>query len=47
VRLCLAVDLQRPRSLETMATPRFAALKREILSIIHQESVREAGLVTS
>jgi ABC-type nitrate/sulfonate/bicarbonate transport system ATPase subunit len=47
VRLRLDVDLQRPRSLETMATPRFAALKREILSIIHQEILREAGLVTS
>jgi ABC-type nitrate/sulfonate/bicarbonate transport system ATPase subunit len=44
LRLRLAIDLPRPRTLETMATVRFGELKRQILGIIHQESLREAGL---
>ena len=46
LRLRLEIDLPRPRTLETMATPRFGAFKREILSIIHGESLREAGLTS-
>ncbi|HEY8283138.1 MAG TPA: ABC transporter ATP-binding protein [Chloroflexota bacterium] len=44
LRLRLPIDLDRPRSLDTMGTPRFAAFKRQILEIIHRESLREAGL---
>jgi len=44
LQLRLEIDLARSRTLETMGTPRFAALKREILGIIHAESLREAGL---
>ena len=44
LRLRLEIDLERPRTLETMGTSRFAALKQEILRIIHAESLREAGL---
>jgi NitT/TauT family transport system ATP-binding protein len=45
VQLRLEIDLPRPRTLDTMAEPRFGALKRDILGIIHRESLREAGLV--
>jgi ABC-type nitrate/sulfonate/bicarbonate transport system ATPase subunit len=44
LRLRLNVDLPRPRTLDVMSTIRFAELKREVLGIIHQESLREAGL---
>jgi ABC-type nitrate/sulfonate/bicarbonate transport system ATPase subunit len=44
LRLTLTIDLERPRTLETQSTPRFAAFKREIMKIIHAESLREAGL---
>ncbi|HWE62066.1 MAG TPA: ABC transporter ATP-binding protein, partial [Chloroflexota bacterium] len=44
LRLRLPIDLPRPRTLEIMGTARFSELKREILEIIHRESVREAGL---
>jgi ABC-type nitrate/sulfonate/bicarbonate transport system ATPase subunit len=46
LRLRLSIDLERPRTLETVGTPRFAAFKRDILNIIHAESLREAGLLT-
>jgi NitT/TauT family transport system ATP-binding protein len=44
LQLRLDIDLPRPRTLETMAEPRFGAFKRDILRIIHGESLREAGL---
>ena len=44
LRLRLEIDLPRPRTLDSMATPAFGAFKRDILSIIHGESLREAGL---
>jgi NitT/TauT family transport system ATP-binding protein len=44
LQLRLDIDLPRPRTLETLAEPRFGAFKRDILRIIHGESLREAGL---
>ena len=44
LRLRLPIDLERPRSLDTMGMQQFAAYKRRILEIIHRESLREAGL---
>lgn len=44
LRLRLEIDLSRPRSVETVSTTAFAAFKRNILGIIHAESLREAGL---
>jgi ABC-type nitrate/sulfonate/bicarbonate transport system ATPase subunit len=39
IRLELAVPLPRPRSYAIQATPEFAALKRQVLDIIHEESI--------
>jgi NitT/TauT family transport system ATP-binding protein len=39
----LAVDLPRPRALETTTSPRFNDLKREVLALIREESVRAAA----
>jgi len=44
LRLRLEIDLPRPRTLETLAEPRFGLFKRDVLTIIHAESVRESGL---
>ena len=44
LRLRLEIDLPRPRTLDVIAEARFGAFKRDILSIIHGESLREAGL---
>jgi len=44
LRLRLEIDLPRPRMLETLAEPRFGRFKRDILNIIHAESLRESGL---
>jgi ABC-type nitrate/sulfonate/bicarbonate transport system ATPase subunit len=38
----LAVELPRPRALETTTSPRFNELKREVLALIRDESVRAA-----
>jgi NitT/TauT family transport system ATP-binding protein len=38
----LAVDLPRPRTLETTTSPRFNDLKREVLGLIRDESRRAA-----
>ncbi len=38
----VAVDLPRPRSLEVTTSPAFNALKRELLALIREESVRAA-----
>ena len=38
----LAVELPRPRSLETTTSARFNELKREVLSLIREESLRAA-----
>jgi NitT/TauT family transport system ATP-binding protein len=39
IRLELAVPLVRPRGYAVQATPEFAALKRQVLDVIHEESV--------
>ena len=39
IRLELPVPLPRPRGYALLATPEFAALKRQVLDIIHEESV--------
>ena len=44
VRERLEIDVPHPRTIDVMATPAFTEYKREILSIIHQESLREEGL---
>jgi ABC-type nitrate/sulfonate/bicarbonate transport system ATPase subunit len=46
VRRRLEIDLPRPRTLDSMATPAFLEYKREILGIIHAESLREEGLIS-
>jgi ABC-type nitrate/sulfonate/bicarbonate transport system ATPase subunit len=38
----LTVDLPRPRALEVTTSPYFNALKREVLALIREESVRAA-----
>ncbi len=45
LRLRLEIDLPRPRLLDVMSSPEFGAFKREVLGIIHGESLKEAGLV--
>src|SRR5919199_3898722 len=40
VRQRLEIDLPHPRTIDVMAEPAFTEYKREILSIIHQESLR-------
>jgi ABC-type nitrate/sulfonate/bicarbonate transport system ATPase subunit len=45
LRLRLEIALDRPRTLEIMSTPEFGTYKRQILEIIHGESLKEAGLV--
>jgi len=37
------VDLPRPRSLEVTTSPVFNALKREVLALIREESLRAAS----
>jgi NitT/TauT family transport system ATP-binding protein len=39
----LVVDLPRPRSLEVTTSPVFNALKREVLALIREESLRAAS----
>ncbi|MCC7023512.1 MAG: ABC transporter ATP-binding protein [Thermomicrobiales bacterium] len=39
IRLELPVPLHRPREYSMLATPEFGALKRQVLDIIHEESV--------
>jgi ABC-type nitrate/sulfonate/bicarbonate transport system ATPase subunit len=39
LRLELPVPLPRPREYSMLATPEFGALKRQVLDIIHEESV--------
>lgn len=36
----ISVDIPRPRTSETLASPRFAEIRREIISIIREESLR-------
>jgi ABC-type nitrate/sulfonate/bicarbonate transport system ATPase subunit len=38
----LTIDLPRPRALEVTTSPAFNALKRELLALIREESVRAA-----
>jgi ABC-type nitrate/sulfonate/bicarbonate transport system ATPase subunit len=40
----LAVDLPRPRSIEETTSAGFNALKREVLALIREESLRAAAL---
>jgi NitT/TauT family transport system ATP-binding protein len=46
VRRRLEINLPHPRTLDSMTTPAFLEYKREILGIIHAESLREEGLVS-
>ncbi len=36
----IPIDIERPRTGETLVSPRFAAIRREIISIIREESLR-------
>ncbi|MBX6322556.1 MAG: ABC transporter ATP-binding protein [Rhodospirillaceae bacterium] len=38
------IDIPRPRSVETLTTPAFVALKRRIMGLIHEEAVRAMGI---
>jgi ABC-type nitrate/sulfonate/bicarbonate transport system ATPase subunit len=44
VRRRLEIELPHPRTLDVMTMPAFLEYKREILGIIHAESLREEGL---
>jgi ABC-type nitrate/sulfonate/bicarbonate transport system ATPase subunit len=44
VRRRLEIDLPYPRTIDVMGEPAFTAYKRDVLHIIHEESLREAGL---
>ena len=46
VRERLEIELPHPRTLDSMTTPAFLEYKREILGIIHAESLREEGLIS-
>jgi ABC-type nitrate/sulfonate/bicarbonate transport system ATPase subunit len=39
----IKVDLPRPRSIDVTTSPVFNALKREVLALIREESVRAAA----
>src|SRR5262245_32306495 len=40
LRTLIPVDLPRPRSFETQASPRFAELRRQVIEVIHEESLK-------
>ena len=40
IRTTLAVDLPRPRTFEMVGSPQFAALRNQVVGIIHEESLR-------
>jgi NitT/TauT family transport system ATP-binding protein len=40
IRTVVAVDLPRPRSFGTQTSPRFAELRRQVIEVIHEESLR-------
>jgi NitT/TauT family transport system ATP-binding protein len=40
LRTLIPVDLPRPRSFETQASPRFAELRRQVVEVIHEESLK-------
>jgi ABC-type nitrate/sulfonate/bicarbonate transport system ATPase subunit len=40
IRSVIPVDLSRPRSFETQASPRFAEIRRQVTEIIHEESLK-------
>jgi NitT/TauT family transport system ATP-binding protein len=46
VRRRLEIELPHPRTLDVMTMPAFLEYKREILGIIHAESLREEGLIS-
>ncbi|HMK80084.1 MAG TPA: ABC transporter ATP-binding protein [Xanthobacteraceae bacterium] len=37
------IDIARPRSVDTLTSPAFMALKRRIMALIHEEAVRAMG----
>ncbi len=43
IRLELPVPLARPRSYALLASPTFGELKRQVLDVIHEESVQAMG----
>ena len=42
IKARIAVGLPRPRSIDVTTSPAFNALKREVLALIREESVRAA-----
>jgi NitT/TauT family transport system ATP-binding protein len=46
VRRRLEIELPHPRTLDVLTEPAFLEHKREILGIIHAESLREEGLIS-
>ena len=40
IRTSLQVDIPRPRTFETFTDPRFAALRNQVVGIIHEESLK-------
>jgi ABC-type nitrate/sulfonate/bicarbonate transport system ATPase subunit len=43
IKKCLTVDLSRPRALEVTTSPYFNELKREVLALIREESLKAAS----
>jgi len=39
----VAIDIPRPRSVDTLTSPEFMAIKRRIMMLIHEEAVRAMG----
>jgi NitT/TauT family transport system ATP-binding protein len=40
----VAIDLPRPRTMDLLTTPAFGAIKRQILGLVREESIRAASL---
>jgi NitT/TauT family transport system ATP-binding protein len=40
IREVIPIDLERPRTFETLRSPRFADLRRHVVEVIHQESLK-------
>jgi len=39
----IAIDIARPRSVDVLTSAPFAALKRRIMALVHEEAVRAMG----
>jgi ABC-type nitrate/sulfonate/bicarbonate transport system ATPase subunit len=40
IKECIEIGIARPRSVETLTSPEFMAIKRRIMALIHDEAVR-------